>query len=41
VHEPSVVRSLLPWGAASLVLLAWTAAFLLAAALVDHRRDIS
>jgi len=31
----------LPWGAASLVLLAWTAAFLLAAALVDHRRDIS
>jgi ABC-2 type transport system permease protein len=32
---------LLPWGAASLVLLAWTAAFLLAAALVDHRRDIA
>jgi ABC-2 type transport system permease protein len=30
----------LSWGAASLVLLAWTAAFLLAAALVDHRRDI-
>jgi hypothetical protein len=31
----------LPWGAACLVLLAWTAAFLLAAALVDHRRDIA
>jgi ABC-2 type transport system permease protein len=31
----------LPWGAATLVLLAWTAAFLLAAALVDRRRDIA
>jgi ABC-2 type transport system permease protein len=31
----------LPWGAACLVLLAWSAAFLLAAALVDHRRDIA
>jgi ABC-2 type transport system permease protein len=32
---------MLPWGAACLVLLAWTAAFLLAAALLDHRRDIT
>jgi hypothetical protein len=32
---------LLSWGAASLVLLAWTAAFLLAATLVDRRRDIA
>jgi ABC-2 type transport system permease protein len=31
----------LPWGAACLVLLAWSAAFLIAAALVDHRRDIT
>jgi ABC-2 type transport system permease protein len=30
----------LPWGAATLVLLAWTAAFLISAALVDSRRDI-
>jgi len=30
----------LPWGAAVAVLLAWTAAFLIAAALVDSRRDI-
>jgi ABC-2 type transport system permease protein len=30
----------LPWGAATLVLLAWTAVFLIAAALVDSRRDI-
>jgi ABC-2 type transport system permease protein len=33
--------NVLPWGAACLVLLAWTAAFLIAAAVVDHRRDIS
>jgi ABC-2 type transport system permease protein len=31
----------LPWGAAFLVLLAWTAVFLLAAALVDGRRDVA
>jgi hypothetical protein len=31
----------LPWGAAFLVMLAWTAAFLLSAALVDRRRDIA
>jgi hypothetical protein len=31
---------ILPWGAAVLVLLAWAAAFLLAAAIVDSRRDI-
>jgi ABC-2 type transport system permease protein len=31
----------LSWGAACLVLLAWTAAFLIAAALVDRRRDIA
>jgi hypothetical protein len=31
----------LPWGAALLVMLGWTAAFVLAAALVDSRRDIS
>jgi ABC-2 type transport system permease protein len=31
----------LPWGAAFLVLLAWAAAFLLAAAAVDHRRDVA
>ena len=31
----------LPWGAAFLVMLAWTAVFLLAAALVDGRRDIA
>ena len=30
----------LPWGAACLVLLAWTALFLIAAAVVDARRDI-
>jgi ABC-2 type transport system permease protein len=30
----------LPWGAAFAVLVAWTAALLLAAALVDSRRDI-
>jgi ABC-2 type transport system permease protein len=30
----------LPWGAACLVLLAWTAIFLIAAAVVDARRDI-
>jgi ABC-2 type transport system permease protein len=30
----------LPWGAAVLVLLAWTAAFVIAAAVVDSRRDI-
>jgi hypothetical protein len=30
----------LPWRAATLVMLAWTAAFLIAAALVDSRRDI-
>jgi ABC-2 type transport system permease protein len=30
----------LPWGAACLVLLAWTAVFLIAAAVVDARRDI-
>jgi hypothetical protein len=33
--------ALLPWAAASLVLLAWTAAFLVAAAVVDRRRDIA
>ena len=32
---------LLPWGAAFAVLLAWTALFLIAAAVVDRRRDIS
>jgi ABC-2 type transport system permease protein len=32
---------LLPWGAACLVLLVWTGAFVLAAALVDRRRDIA
>jgi ABC-type transport system involved in multi-copper enzyme maturation permease subunit len=32
---------LLAWGAATLVLLAWTALFLLAATLVDRRRDIA
>lgn len=31
----------LPWGAACLVLLGWTAAFALSAALVDRRRDIA
>ena len=31
----------LPWGAAFLVMVAWTAAFLLAAALVDQRRDVA
>jgi hypothetical protein len=31
----------LPWGGASLVLLGWTAAFVLAAALVDRRRDVA
>ena len=31
----------LPWAAAALVMLAWTAAFLLAAALVDQRRDVA
>jgi hypothetical protein len=31
----------LPWGAAFLVMLAWTATFVIAAALVDRRRDIS
>jgi hypothetical protein len=31
----------LPWGAACLVLLAWAAAFLLAAAIVDRRRDVA
>lgn len=31
----------LPWVAALLVMLAWTAAFVLAATLVDHRRDIA
>jgi ABC-2 type transport system permease protein len=31
----------LPWGAAFLVMLAWTAMFLLAAALVDGRRDVA
>ena len=30
----------LPWGAAVLLLLAWTAAFVIAAAVVDSRRDI-
>jgi hypothetical protein len=30
----------LPWGGACLVLFAWTAAFLIAAAVVDSRRDI-
>jgi ABC-2 type transport system permease protein len=32
---------LLPWAAALLVLLAWTATFVLAAALTDRRRDIA
>ena len=32
---------MLPWGGAFLVLLAWTAVFLLAAALVDRRRDVA
>jgi hypothetical protein len=32
---------LLPWAAALLVLLAWTATFVLAAALVDRRRDVA
>jgi len=31
----------LPWGAAFFVMLAWAAAFLLAAALVDGRRDVA
>jgi ABC-2 type transport system permease protein len=31
----------LPWGGAFLVLLAWTALFLLAATLVDSRRDVA
>ena len=31
----------LPWGGALAVLIAWTAAFLIAAAVVDQRRDIS
>jgi ABC-2 type transport system permease protein len=31
----------LPWAAAALVMLAWTAAFVLAAAAVDHRRDVA
>jgi ABC-2 type transport system permease protein len=31
----------LPWAAAFLVMLAWTVAFVLAAALVDSRRDIA
>ena len=32
---------ILPWGSALIVLLAWTAIFVLAAALVDRRRDIA
>jgi hypothetical protein len=32
---------LLPWAAALGVLLAWTATFVLAAALVDRRRDVA
>jgi len=32
---------LLPWGAAFAVMLAWTAAFLVAGALVDRRRDVT
>ena len=32
---------MLPWGAAFLVMLAWTAVFLLAASLVDGRRDVA
>ena len=31
----------LPWAAALLVMIAWTAVFLLAAALVDQRRDVA
>jgi ABC-2 type transport system permease protein len=31
----------LPWGAALAVMIAWTALFVVAAALVDHRRDIT
>jgi hypothetical protein len=31
----------LPWGAAFLVMLAWAALFLIAAALVDGRRDVA
>lgn len=37
----STGSELLPWGTAGVVLLAWTAAFVLAAALVDRRRDIA
>jgi hypothetical protein len=33
--------NLLPWGGAFAVLLAWTAIFLIAAAVVDRRRDIT
>lgn len=33
--------AVLPWGAACLVMLGWTAAILLSAALVDRRRDIA
>jgi ABC-2 type transport system permease protein len=32
---------ILPWGAASAVLLAWTVAFVVVGALVDRRRDIA
>ena len=32
---------LLPWGAAFAVMVAWTAAFLVAGALVDRRRDVT
>jgi len=31
----------LSWGAAFLVMLAWAAVFLVAAALVDSRRDVA
>lgn len=39
--EGSGGGDLLPWGAASLILLAWTVAFVVVGALVDRRRDIA
>ncbi len=35
------IGDLLPWGAASAVLLAWAVAFVVVGALIDRRRDIA
>jgi hypothetical protein len=40
-YGPVTGGDVLPWGAAFLVMLAWAAVFLLAAALVDGRRDVA